>query len=53
MIQEVWKPVVGYEGYYQVSNLGNVIGRSYPKHLSLDQLRRIDAIINENNESKE
>ncbi|OQB09043.1 MAG: NUMOD4 motif protein [Parcubacteria group bacterium ADurb.Bin216] len=24
MIQEVWKPVVGYEGYYQVSNLGNV-----------------------------
>lgn len=21
---EVWKPVVGYEGYYEVSNLGNV-----------------------------
>lgn len=23
-IQEIWKDVVGYEGYYQVSNLGNV-----------------------------
>ena len=22
--QEVWKPVVGYEGYYEVSNLGRV-----------------------------
>jgi len=21
---ETWKDVVGYEGYYQVSNLGNV-----------------------------
>lgn len=24
MINEIWKDVVGYEGYYQVSNLGNV-----------------------------
>jgi len=24
MIEEVWKPVVGYEGYYEISNLGNV-----------------------------
>ena len=24
MIEEVWKDVVGYEGYYQVSNLGKV-----------------------------
>ena len=23
-MQEIWKPVVGYEGYYEVSNLGNV-----------------------------
>ena len=23
-MEEVWKPVVGYEGYYEVSNLGNV-----------------------------
>jgi hypothetical protein len=22
--EEIWKPVVGYEGYYEVSNLGNV-----------------------------
>jgi len=25
-IQEVWKDVVGYEGFYQVSNLGRVKG---------------------------
>ena len=25
-MKEVWKDVVGYEGYYQVSNLGNVKG---------------------------
>lgn len=25
--KEIWKPVVGYEGFYEVSNLGNV--RSY------------------------
>ena len=24
MIEEVWKPVVGYEGYYEISNLGDV-----------------------------
>ena len=24
MEQEIWKPVVGYEGLYEVSNLGNV-----------------------------
>lgn len=23
-MQEIWKPVIGYEGYYEVSNLGNV-----------------------------
>lgn len=25
-MEEIWKDVVGYEGYYQVSNLGNVRG---------------------------
>lgn len=24
MEQEVWKPIIGYEGYYEVSNLGRV-----------------------------
>ena len=24
MINEEWRPVVGYEGFYEVSNLGNV-----------------------------
>jgi hypothetical protein len=24
MIEEIWKPIVGYEGLYEVSNLGNV-----------------------------
>jgi hypothetical protein len=28
-MNEIWKDIVGYEGYYQVSNLGNV--RSLPK----------------------
>jgi hypothetical protein len=23
---EIWKPIIGYEGYYEVSNLGNVRG---------------------------
>ncbi|OQB09041.1 MAG: hypothetical protein BWY21_00946 [Parcubacteria group bacterium ADurb.Bin216] len=39
--------------YEMFDTMYHVFGRSYPKHLSLDQLRRIDAIINENNESKE
>lgn len=26
METEIWKDVIGYEGYYQVSNLGNVKG---------------------------
>ena len=24
MVKEVWKPILGFEGYYEVSNLGNV-----------------------------
>lgn len=24
MAREIWKPVVGYEGFYEVSNLGRV-----------------------------
>lgn len=24
MIKEVWKDIIGFEGYYQISNLGNV-----------------------------
>lgn len=35
-MQEIWKDVVGYEGYYQVSNLGRV--RSL--HLQYIQNRR-------------
>lgn len=31
MIEEIWKPVVGYEGYYEISNLGNVRLISEPK----------------------
>ena len=29
---EIWKPVVGYEGYYEVSNLGRV--RSIDKYVN-------------------
>ncbi len=25
-MKEIWKDVIGYEGFYQVSNLGNVKG---------------------------
>lgn len=30
MVNEIWKPVVGYEGLYEVSNLGRV--KSLPRH---------------------
>lgn len=38
-MQEIWKDVIGYEGLYKVSNLGNVISINYngtkkSKHLS-------------------
>lgn len=29
MIEEIWKPIPGYEGYYEVSNLGNVRSVAY------------------------
>ena len=35
--EEIWKDVVNYEGYYQVSNLGNV--RSLP-HITINQRKR-------------
>ena len=28
-MQEIWKDIVGYEGLYQVSNLGNVRSLNY------------------------
>ena len=31
LLNEIWKPVKGYEGLYEVSNLGNV--RSVDRHL--------------------
>ena len=35
MEQEIWKPVVGYEGLYEVSNLGRVksVERYVPRHV--------------------
>lgn len=30
-IEEKWKDIVGYEGYYKVSNLGNVLSLNYNK----------------------
>lgn len=39
--EEIWKPVVGYEGYYEVSNLGRVksverfvLCKGFPRHVS-------------------
>lgn len=33
-MQEIWKDIVGYEGLYQISNLGNV------KSLKKDKIRK-------------
>lgn len=33
MTQEIWRPIMGYEGYYWVSNMGRV-KNSYGKVLS-------------------
>lgn len=38
MEEEIWKPVVGYEGYYEVSNLGNVRSLNYNKTGSIKLL---------------
>ena len=46
MHEEIWKDVVGYEGYYQVSNLGNVRslimwdGQKYRERLSPYKLKQ-------------
>lgn len=39
-IKEKWKDIIGYEGYYKVSNLGNILSLNYnrtgyPQLLSL------------------
>lgn len=36
-MNEIWKPVVGFEGYYEVSNYGRVrsIGRYFQNHSKL------------------
>lgn len=41
-MEEIWKDVVGYEGYYEVSNLGNVraVDRKIIKSDGVVQLRR-------------
>lgn len=41
-MSEIWKPIVGYVGYYEVSNLGNVHGVT--RTLSPDRLGRIKRI---------
>lgn len=35
--KEEWKDIVGYEGLYQVSNLGNVKNVKYGKNFTMDQ----------------
>ena len=31
MLQEIWKDIKGYEGKYQISNLGNIKSINYHK----------------------
>ena len=58
-MQEIWKDVVGYEGYYQVSNLGRIysIPRNHTKggfrklHLDKDGYARVD-LYNKNHKGK-
>lgn len=58
-MQEIWKDVVGYEGLYKVSNLGNVISnrRNYSKGLwYLSQFNnngylRVSLVVNEKKKS--
>ena len=41
---EVWKPIKGYEGFYEVSNLGRV--RSLPRKTEVRGLTRRDGSVN-------
>lgn len=43
MINEIWKPVVGYEGLYEVSNLGKV--KSLGNTLKCSRFRGIETIM--------
>lgn len=40
-MQEVWKDVVGYEGRYKVSNLGNVMSMRYRGHEGVRLMRPV------------
>lgn len=44
---EIWKPVVGYEGLYEVSNLGNVRSLNY-NHTNKPKLLKQDLCNNNN-----
>lgn len=39
---EIWKPIVGYEGYYLISNLGNVysLGKKYIDSTGRHQIKK-------------
>lgn len=39
MIEEKWKDIKGYEGLYQVSNLGNIKSFGYGKAILLKQVK--------------
>ena len=42
MKKEYWKPVVGYEGHYQVSNFGRVKSIKFGKEIILKQKQSMD-----------
>lgn len=51
-MKEIWKAVVGYEGYYEISNLGNV--RSHERIITCQVRTRSGKVIirNENKKAK-
>lgn len=56
MEKEIWKDVVGYEGYYRVSNLGRVMGLRKNNMLKLTKhtsgYRRVVLCVNNNKKTK-
>ena len=42
MIEEIWRPIAGYEGFYEVSNMGFVrsLDRSVPNGLGYKRFRK-------------
>lgn len=50
---ETWKPIKGYEGLYEVSNIGNVRRKGKPKKPSPNSKGYLTVILYKNNQGKQ